>query len=75
MAAVQVTRTSEGFTVSRTFRSMPAAQRALDLMLSVCESAFEPVPSKLDVVLAMAEADDPAEHDGRLFTKPSDDAE
>ena len=40
MAAVCVTRTPDGYTVTRTFRSQAAAQRALNLLLEVNEAAF-----------------------------------
>lgn len=40
MAAVCVTRTPDGYTVARTFRSQAAAQRALNLLLEVNEAAF-----------------------------------
>lgn len=42
MAAVCVTRTAEGYTVARTFRSQSAAQRAMNLLLEVNETAFVP---------------------------------
>jgi hypothetical protein len=45
MAAVCVTRTADGFTVTRTFRSMAAAQRGLDALLAVNEAAYEPAPA------------------------------
>ncbi len=45
MSAVLVTRTPEGYTVARTFRSQSAAQRAMNLLLEVVEAAFEPVPN------------------------------
>ena len=93
MSAVCVTRTPDGFTVSRAFRSMAAAQRALDLLLSVNEAACVPssgtsgpelgtfVPSLVphhvaaEIMRDLSEQDDPPPHDGRLWTKPSDDEE
>jgi hypothetical protein len=56
MSAVLVTRTADGFTVARTFRSMAAAQRGLDALLAVNEAAYEPVPEVIphtlrDVIL------------------------
>jgi hypothetical protein len=85
MAAVMVTRTPEGYTVARTFRSQAAAQRALTLLLEIPEVAFEPAPAPepavvkhslaTEIMRDLGEADDPPPHDGRLFWKPSDDAE
>jgi hypothetical protein len=49
MAAVCVTRTADGFTVTRTFRSMAAAQRGLDALLAVNEAAFVPVPPQVEL--------------------------
>lgn len=56
MAAVMVTRTPDGYTVARTFRSQSAAQRALNLLLEVVEAAFEPVPKPEVVSHTLAEA-------------------
>jgi hypothetical protein len=50
MAAVCVTRTEAGYTVTRTFRSQSAAQRALNLLLEIPEAAFEPPPEPPQVV-------------------------
>ena len=43
MSSVDVKRVPEGYVVSRVFTNEPAAQRALDLLLSVNEAAFVPV--------------------------------
>lgn len=42
-AAVEVTRTDGGYTVSRDFTSHAAAQRAVDALLAINEAAFAPV--------------------------------
>jgi len=41
--SVDVKRVPEGYVVSRAFVSEAAAQRAMDLLLSVNEAAFVPV--------------------------------
>lgn len=46
--SVDVKRVPEGYVVSRAFASEAAAQRATDLLMSVNEAAFVPLPLAYD---------------------------
>lgn len=48
MTSVDVKRVPEGYAVSRTFACESAAQRGMDLLLSVNEAAFMPLPLAYD---------------------------
>lgn len=78
MSYVTIDRLEGGYTVSRTFRNLASAMRAVDALLPINEAAFEPEPphwptgivpheaaTVLQAALERAEADDPPPHDGR----------
>lgn len=86
MSAVQIERGPNGYAVTRHFRNLPAACKAVEALLTVSEAAFEPVAQsatpvadpaavKLAAAIEAAESDDPAPHDGRLLNPPSADEE
>ena len=85
MSAVQIERGPNGYAVTRYFRNLPAACKAVEALLTVSEAAFEPVAPlttlaadpatvRLEVAIEAAESDDPAPHDGRaLFDNTKDE--
>lgn len=48
MDSVDIKRVPEGYAVSCVVRNLPAAMRAVDLLLSVNEAAFAPVAPAYD---------------------------
>lgn len=81
MNSAEIQKVEGGYRVSRVFGNLPAAMRAIDALLAVKESAFEPEPAPqvpvgvrvpqevgsflVAAAIERAEADDPPPHDGR----------